>query len=98
MNHFNKICTDFSWPGLSVTGDKTCFSLDILLKGFPGGSVIKNHLPVQETQVWSLGQEDYLEVEIATHSSILAWWIPQTGSLVGYNPWGYNQSDTSDVT
>ena len=33
---------------------------------------------IQETQVWSLGQEDPLEKEIATHSSILAWIIPWT--------------------
>ena len=32
----------------------------------------------QETQVQSLGQEDLLEKEMATHSSILAWEIPQT--------------------
>ena len=37
------------------------------------------HLPaVQDTQVRSLGQEDPLEKEMATHSSILAWEIPQT--------------------
>ena len=35
------------------------------------------HLPiVQETQVQSLGQEDLLEKEMATHSSILTWKIP----------------------
>ena len=34
------------------------------------------HLPMQKTQVWSLGQEDPLEKEMATHSSILAWRIP----------------------
>ena len=33
---------------------------------------------VQETQVPSLGQEDPLEKEMATHSSILAWKIPWT--------------------
>ena len=33
---------------------------------------------MQETQVWSLGQEDPLEKERATHSSILAWRIPGT--------------------
>ena len=33
---------------------------------------------VQEIQVWSLGQEDPLEEEMATHSSILAWEIPWT--------------------
>ena len=31
---------------------------------------------MQETQVWSLGQDDPLEKEMATHSSILAWRIP----------------------
>ena len=39
---------------------------------------------MQETQVQSLGQEDPLEEEMATHSSILAWKIPWTeeaGSL-----------------
>ena len=35
------------------------------------------HLPeMRETQVWSLGREDPLEKEVATHSSILAWRIP----------------------
>ena len=37
------------------------------------------HLPtVQETWVRSLGQEDPLEKEMATHSSTLAWKIPWT--------------------
>ena len=46
--------------------------------GFPGGSVIKNLLAKQETQVQFLGQEDPLEKEMATYSSILAWEIPWT--------------------
>ena len=33
---------------------------------------------MQETQVQSLGQEDLLEKEMATHSSVLAWKIPWT--------------------
>ena len=33
---------------------------------------------MQETWVWSLGQEDPLEEELATHSNILAWKIPWT--------------------
>ena len=33
---------------------------------------------MQKTRVWSLGQEDPLEKEMATHSSILAWRIPWT--------------------
>ena len=47
-------------------------------KGFPGGSVIKNPSAVQEMGVRSLGQEDPLEKDMATHSSILAWEIPRT--------------------
>ena len=39
--------------------------------------MVKN-LPVQETRVRSLGQEDPLEEEMATHSSILAWEMPRT--------------------
>ena len=50
-----------------------------LLKGFPGGSVVKNLLTRQEmedTWVGSLGQEFPLEEGMDTHSSILAWRIP----------------------
>ena len=39
---------------------------------------VKNRPAMQETQVRSLGQEDPLEKEMATHSSILAWRIPLT--------------------
>ena len=38
---------------------------------------VKNWPAMQETQVQSLGREEPLEKEIATHSSILAWRIPQ---------------------
>ena len=48
------------------------------IKGFPGGSVLKNLPAKQETQVQSLGREDAMEKEMATHSSILAWKIPWT--------------------
>ena len=46
---------------------------------FTGGSVVKNLMPVQETQemqVQFLGQEDPLEEEMATRSSIPTWRIP----------------------
>ena len=46
--------------------------------GFPGGSVVENLLPMQETWVQSLGWEDPLEKGMAAHSSILAWEIPWT--------------------
>ena len=47
--------------------------------GLPGGSAVKNPPALKETQemqVRSLGQEDALEKEMASHSSILAWRIP----------------------
>jgi len=43
-----------------------------------GGSVVKNLPAKQEMRVQSLGWEDPLEEEMATHSSILAWRIPWT--------------------
>ena len=46
--------------------------------GFPGVSALKKLPAIQETQVWSLGQEDPLEKEMVTHSNILAWEIPWT--------------------
>ena len=45
---------------------------------FPSGSAVKNPPAMQETQVWSLGQEDLLEKGMDIHSSILAWEIPWT--------------------
>ena len=46
--------------------------------------LVKNLPAVQETQVRSLGWEDPLEKEMATHSSILAWkisWTEEPGGL-----------------
>ena len=51
---------------------------------FCGGSEIKNPLPMQEMWVRSLGREDPLEKETATHSSTLAWrtaWTEESGGL-----------------
>ena len=42
----------------------------IFLNCSEGGSAVKNHLPVQETWVQSLGWEDPLEKEMAAHSSV----------------------------
>ena len=39
-----------------------------------------------------------LEKEMATHSSVLAWRIPGTGSLVGCRLWGRTESDTTKAT
>ena len=55
-----------------------------------------NHLPaMRETWVRSLGPEDPLEKEMATHSSTLAWRIPWR-SLVGYSPRGHKELDTTE--
>ena len=52
----------------------------------------KIHLPMQETQVQSLGWEDSLGKEMETHSSILAWEIPWTEEPGGPQSMG-SQSD-----
>ena len=45
--------------------------------------MVKNLPSIQETWVWSLGQEDSLEKGMATHSSILTWRIPWAEEPVG---------------
>ena len=47
---------------------------------------------MQEMQVQSLGQEDPLEKEMATHSSILAWEIPWAEESMGSQRVGYDSS------
>ena len=58
----------------------------VLVQGaFPGGSDGKSLPAVRKSQVWSLGWKNPLEKGMATHSTILAWRIPQTeepGGLV----------------
>ena len=56
--------------------------------GFTGASVVK------KTQVLSLGQEDSLEQEMATHSSILAWEISWTEEPGGLQSMGSQKSQT----
>ena len=69
--------------GLSAQGldpDRTGFYLQLNhFLCFPGGSVVKN-LSAKAGEMWvrSVGQEDPLEQEMATHPSILAWEIPWT--------------------
>ena len=54
-----------------------------------------NNLPViQETQVLSLDQEDPLEKEMATYSSILVWRIPRAA----YSLWVHIELDGTEVT
>ena len=67
------------------------------LPGFLGGSVVKNLPAKQETRVWFLGWEDPLEKEeMATHSSILAWEIPQTKEPGGLQSMGSQAVDNNN--
>ena len=69
---WNKFCEDVEISG-------RCFLLTSLV-----GQLVKNLPAVQEIPVQSLGLEDPLEKEMATHSSILAWkisWIEEPGGL-----------------
>ena len=54
--------------------------------------MVKCLLAMGETQVRSLGREDPLEKEMATHSSILAWRIPWTEVPGSYSPWGCKET------
>ena len=52
---------------------------------------------IKERWVWSLGQEDPLEEEMATHSNILAWKLPWTEDP-GYSSWDRKELDTTEHT
>ena len=54
--------------------------------------MVKSLPAVQETQLQSLGREDPLEEEMATHSSILAWRIPWTEEPGGLQSMGRKES------
>ena len=71
----------------------------MLLRGFPGRSVIKN-LPASAdvSLTPGLGRSLALEKKMATHSSVLAWRIPGMGTLVGCRLWGHTESDTTEAT
>ena len=63
-----------------------------ILWAFPVAQRVKNPPTVQETWVQSLGWEDPLEEEMASHSSILAWRIPTDR---GAQP-GRKESETTE--
>ena len=77
-----------------------------LLGGFPSSSVAKNPPAMEEmkeTRVWSLGWEDLLKEETATHSSTLAWrilWTEELGGLqsMGWQRVGYNEATEQGTT
>ena len=57
---------------------------------------IKNLPVMHETQVLSLSGEDFLEKEMATHSSTLAWRIPWTEEIARLQSMGSQESDTTE--
>ena len=62
MSHFGAVVLErYMWPHT------------LSPRGFPDGSVVKNPPVKKETWVRSLGLEDPLEKEMATHSSVLTW-------------------------
>ena len=65
----------------------------IASQGFAGGTVVKNLSGKQETGVRSVGQEDALEKEMATYSSILPGKFHGQRSWAGYSPWGCKEED-----
>ena len=58
--------------------------------------MVKNLPVMQETRVQSLGWEDPLEEEMATHSIILAWEIPWTEEPGKLQSMGWQESDTTE--
>ena len=49
---------------------------------------------MQDTRVWLLGQEDFLEKGMATHFSTLAWRNPWTEA--GYSPHSHKEADMTE--
>ena len=88
---------DCSLPGSSVHGILQAGVLELWYLTSLVAQMVK-HLPTMwETRVRSLGWEDPLEKEMATHSSTLAWkipWMEECGRLP--SPWGYKESDTTE--
>ena len=68
--------------------------------------IIQNEVSQKEKHQYSIRLSNFtftfhfhaLEKEMATHSSVLAWKIPGTGSLVGCRLWGCTELDTTEAT
>ena len=98
--------SDFIFGGSKVTADGDC-SHEIKRQLLLGASLVAQRLKrlpgMQETRVRSLGWEDPLEQEMATHSSMLAWRIPwreEPGRLqsMGSQRVGQSRTRLSDFT
>ena len=59
--------------------------------------MVKSVPAMLESRVRSLGWEDPLKKEMASHSSVLVWKIPWTEKPGGlYSPWGHKDSDMTE--
>ena len=76
------------------SGSSLLFQHGSILPGFPGGSDSKESA-MQETEVWSLGQEDPLEKERQPTPAFLPGEFHGQRSQAGYSPWGHKESDTT---
>ena len=97
--HESKHCHSFS-KSCNITEPQFCFlrylfvsemlKLSLITLNWASlvAQMVKNLPVMQETQIWSLGWEDPLEKEMATHSSILAWEIPWTEEPGGLQSMG----------
>ena len=63
---------------------------------FPSFTVIKNLQEMQETRVWSLGQEDPLDRKWRPTPVFLLGKSHEQRNLVSYSPWSHKESDTAD--
>ena len=85
--------SDFIFLGSKITADGDC-SHEIERRTSLVAQTVKHLSTMRETRVRSLGQEDPLEKEMATHCSTLAWEIPGTEEPDGLLSMGSQKSQT----
>ena len=89
--HFSKLSTSFHFGQSNIYFRKQCPTHAI---GFSGDSVVKNPTANTGDVSQSLGREDPLEEEMATHSNFLAWRISWTEEPGGLQSTGLQKSRT----
>ena len=83
------ICTS-----LMIIKFRICF----IFLAFLVDQTVKNLSAMQETPIWSLGQEDLWRRKWQPMPVLLPGEFHEQRSLVGYSPWGHKESDTTEVT
>ena len=76
--------TELNWTDVAIISIYNGYKIPIIIGASLVAQTVKSLPAVQETQVQSLGGEDPLEEDMATHSSILAWkipWMEEPGGL-----------------